>query len=65
MQAAHDRGTVSDEVLGRTGHALRPVPGTGPELPEGVSLADKLNLFLLPALYLLARGSAPLGPGDT
>ena len=43
VHSAHDRGTVSNEVLGRTGHALRPAPGTGAELPEGVSLADGLS----------------------
>jgi cobalt-zinc-cadmium efflux system outer membrane protein len=43
VHSAHDRGTVSDQVRDRTGHALRPVPGTGPELPEGVSLADGLS----------------------
>lgn len=43
VHSAHDRGTVSNEVLGRTGHALRPAAGAGEELPEGVSLADGLS----------------------
>ena len=30
VRSAHDRGTVSEQVLVQTGHALRPAPGTGP-----------------------------------
>ena len=37
VHSTHDRETVSSDVLGRTGHALRPEPGTAPDLPEGVS----------------------------
>ena len=43
VHSPHDRGTVSTEVLDRTGHALRPEPGTGPDLPDGVSLGDGLS----------------------
>jgi cobalt-zinc-cadmium efflux system outer membrane protein len=43
VHSAHDRGTVSDRVRDRTGHALRPAAGTGPDLPECVSLADGLS----------------------
>ena len=43
VHSAHDRETVSSDVLGRTGHALRPEPGTAPDLPEGVSLDDGLS----------------------
>lgn len=43
VRAAHDRGTVSAEVRDRTRHALRPVAGAGPDLPDGVSLADGLS----------------------
>jgi cobalt-zinc-cadmium efflux system outer membrane protein len=43
VRSAQDRGTVSDQIVGRTGHALRPAPGTGPDLPEGVSFPDGLS----------------------
>ena len=43
VHSAHDRGTVSEQVRARTGHVFRPAPGTGPELPDGVSVADGLS----------------------
>jgi cobalt-zinc-cadmium efflux system outer membrane protein len=43
VHSAHDRGTVSEQVRIHAGHALRPAPGSGPDLPDGVSLGDGLS----------------------
>ncbi len=43
VHSAHDRGSVSEQVRVQTGHELRPAPGSGSDLPEGVSLADGLS----------------------